>query len=115
MWQNAFMSSFPVSENLSKMKGSSTLIAAQAAADMRAQGIDVIDLSVGEPDFDTPEFIKRYAWEGLQKGFTKYTSTAGLAAFRSSIVDFYSARFGAEVRTDEIAAACGGKQALFNA
>jgi len=67
------------------MKGSSTLIAAQVAADMRARGIDVIDLSVGEPDFDTPEFIKQYAWEGLAKGLTKYTATAGLAEFRSAI------------------------------
>lgn len=97
------------------MPGSSTLIAAQVAADMRAQGIDVIDLSVGEPDFDTPEFIKRYAWEGLEKGLTKYTSTAGTAEFRRSIADFYHARFGADIDISEIAADCGGKQALFNA
>ena len=97
------------------MKGSSTLIAAQAAADMRARGIDVIDLSVGEPDFDTPEFIKQYAWEGLEKGYTKYTATAGLSEFRNAIVDFYAARFNADLRQNEIAASCGGKQALFNA
>lgn len=107
--------SFPVSTNVAAMQGSSTLIAAQVAADMRAQGIDVIDLSVGEPDFDTPQFIKQYAWEGLQKGLTKYTSTAGMADFRSSIVDFYATRFGADIRADEVAASCGGKQALFNA
>ena len=106
---------FPVSENVAKMKGSSTLIAAQAAADMREQGIDVIDMSVGEPDFDTPEFIKQYAWEGLEKGLTKYTATAGMAAFRSSIVEFYAARFGADIKIGEVAASCGGKQALFNA
>jgi aspartate aminotransferase len=97
------------------MQGSSTLIAAQVAAELRARGIDVIDLSVGEPDFDTPEFIKRYAWEGLENGLTKYTSTAGTADFRRSIADFYHARFGAEVDPSEIAADCGGKQALFNA
>ncbi len=107
--------SFPVSENVAKMKGSSTLIAAQMAADLRAKGIDVLDLSVGEPDFDTPEFIKQLAVEGLQKGFTKYTATAGLAQFRRSIVDFYASRFGAEISVDQVAAACGGKQALFNA
>ena len=106
---------FPVSNNVAKMKCSSTLIAAQAAADMRAQGVDVIDLSVGEPDFDTPEFIKQYAWDGLKKGLTKYTATAGLAEFRSSIVDFYRARFGADFSQNEVAATCGGKQALFNA
>jgi aspartate aminotransferase len=97
------------------MKGSSTLIAAQAASDMRARGIDVIDLSVGEPDFDTPQFIKDLAWEGLQKGLTKYTSTAGTADFRSSIAEFYAHRFGTSFGADEVAAACGGKQGLFNA
>ncbi len=109
------MATFPVSEHVAKMKGSSTLIAAQAAAEMRAQGIDVIDLSVGEPDFDTPEFIKRYAWEGLEKGLTKYTATAGLVDFRNAVVEFYTKQFGAEVRQAEVAASCGGKQALFNA
>lgn len=106
---------FPVSENVAKMKGSSTLLAGQVAAEMRARGIDVIDLSVGEPDFDTPDFIKQYAWEGLQKGLTKYTPSAGLKTFQESIAKFYSARFGADFSATEVAAACGGKQALFNA
>ena len=109
------MAIFSVSDHVAQMKGSSTLIAAQAAADMRAQGIDVIDLSVGEPDFDTPEFIKEYAWEGLQKGLTKYTATAGMADYRSAVVEFYASRFGAEITVAEVAASCGGKQALFNA
>lgn len=97
------------------MQGSSTLIAAQMAAELRAQGVDVIDLSVGEPDFDTPEFIKQYAWEGLESGYTKYTATAGLLEFRNAIADFYGTRFDADLRANEIAASCGGKQALFNA
>ena len=106
---------FPVSDNVASMQGSSTLIAAQLAGEMRARGEKVIDLSVGEPDFDTPQFIKDYAVEGLQRGLTKYTAIAGLTEFRSAIVDFYRARFGADLRVDEIAASCGGKQALFNA
>jgi aspartate aminotransferase len=106
---------FPVSDNVAAMQGSSTLIAAQVAADLRAKGVDVIDLSVGEPDFDTPDFIKEYAWQGLEKGLTKYTSTAGLGEFRQSISDFYKTRFDAEINANEIAATCGGKQALFNA
>ena len=97
------------------MKGSSTLIAAQAAAEMRARGIDVIDLSVGEPDFATPQFIRDFAAEGLDLGFTKYTSTAGLADFRVGIAKFYAQRFGAEIEPANIAATCGGKQGLFNA
>ena len=97
------------------MQGSSTLIAAQVAADLRAKGVDVLDLSVGEPDFPTPDFISQYACEGLEKGYTKYTSTAGLMEFRKSVADFYGKRFDANITPAEIAAACGGKQALFNA
>lgn len=106
---------FPVSDHVARMKGSSTLIAAQAAAEMRANGVDVIDLSVGEPDFDTPEFIKRYALEGLEKGLTKYTATAGLLDFRNAVIEFYARQFGADLKLNEVAASCGGKQALFNA
>ncbi len=109
------MNQFSVSKHVAAMKGSSTLIAAQMANEMRARGIDVVDLSVGEPDFDTPEFIKEFAIEGLKKGLTKYTATAGLAEFRTSIASFYAEQFGALISGDEIAAACGGKQALFNA
>lgn len=97
------------------MKSSSTLIAAQKAAELRAEGIDVIDLSVGEPDFNTPEFIVEYAREGLEKGLTKYTPVAGTADFRTALTSFYASQFGAEITTGEVAAACGGKQALFNA
>lgn len=106
---------FPVSENVAAMQGSTTLIAAQMANELRSRGVDVIDLSVGEPDFDTPDFIKEYAIEGLSNGYTKYTATAGIAEFREAIADFYATRFKAELKQNEIAASCGGKQALFNA
>jgi aspartate aminotransferase len=107
--------SFPVSENVAQMQTSSTLQAAQTAAALREQGFDVIDLTLGEPDFQTPEFIKEFAWEGLQKGLTKYTPTAGLKSFTEAIAHFYAGQFGATFSPKEVAAACGGKQALFNA
>ncbi len=107
--------SFPVSRNVSKMQTSSTLKAAQIASDLRAQGVDVIDLSVGEPDFQTPEFIKEYAWEGLQKNLTKYTPTAGLKSLQEAIAAFYAEQFGTNFSPAEIVATDGGKQALFNA
>ncbi|HEY0427971.1 MAG TPA: pyridoxal phosphate-dependent aminotransferase [Pyrinomonadaceae bacterium] len=106
---------FPVSENVAKMHMSSTLKAGQIARELREQGFDVIDLTLGEPDFQTPEFIKEYAWEGLQKGLTKYTPTVGLKSFTEAIAHFYAAQFGARFSPSEVAAACGGKQALFNA
>ncbi len=109
------MTSFPVSENVSKMKTSSTFKAMQAAANLREQGFDVIDLTVGEPDFPTPEFIKELAIEGLHKNITKYTPSAGMKPFTEAVGHFYAAQFGAGVAPSEVVAACGGKQALFNA
>ncbi len=105
----------PFSKHVLKMHGSSTLKAAQVATRLREEGHDVIDLTVGEPDFDTPQFIKDYATEGLEKGITKYTPTAGLKTFKESIADFYAKVFGSTFSPAEVAAACGGKQALFNA
>ena len=109
------MKSFPVAENVAKMKMSSTLKAGQIAVGLRERGFDVIDLTLGEPDFQTPEFIKEFAREGLQKGLTKYTPTAGLKSFTEAIAHFYSGHFGANFSPKEVTAACGGKQALFNA
>jgi aspartate aminotransferase len=97
------------------MKSSSTFKAAQAAAALREQGHSVIDLTLGEPDFDTPEFIKQYACDGLEKGFTKYTASSGMKAFTEAVCSFYEGQFGAEVSPNQVVASCGGKQALFNA
>jgi aspartate aminotransferase len=112
---NAAVETFPVSVNVAKMKMSSTLKAGQTAASLREQGYDVINLTLGEPDFPTPEFIKEYAWEGLQRGLTKYTPTAGLKSLQESIAEFYAEEFGADFSPKEIIATDGGKQALFNA
>ncbi|MCY7375581.1 MAG: pyridoxal phosphate-dependent aminotransferase [Pyrinomonadaceae bacterium] len=106
---------FPVSENVAKMHTSSTLKAGQIAADLRERGFDIIDLTVGEPDFTTPEFIKDLAIEGLHKNITKYTPSAGLKSFTEAVAHFYAEQFGANISTKEVAASCGGKQALFNA
>ncbi|MEQ1761770.1 MAG: pyridoxal phosphate-dependent aminotransferase [Pyrinomonadaceae bacterium] len=106
---------FPVSDRVAMMHTSSTLKAAQTAAALREQGHSVIDLTVGEPDFDTPDFIKQYAWEGLQKGLTKYTASSGMKPFTEAIADFYHNQFGASFSPAEVVASCGGKQALFNA
>ncbi|HEY0461338.1 MAG TPA: pyridoxal phosphate-dependent aminotransferase [Pyrinomonadaceae bacterium] len=97
------------------MKTSSTFKAMQAAAALREQGFDVIDLTVGEPDFPTPEFIKDLAIEGLHKNITKYTPSAGMKSFTEAVAHFYGEQFGAQITPKEIVASCGGKQALFNA
>jgi aspartate aminotransferase len=106
---------FPVSDNVAKMRASSTLAAMQAAIAMRAEGLDVVDLGAGEPDFDTPENIKQAAAEAMRKGKTKYTPTAGTRDLQQAIIDFYEREFGATYNTSEVMATSGGKQAIFNA
>ena len=97
------------------MKASSTLAAMQAAEEMRAAGVDVVDLGAGEPDFDTPQNIKRAAAEAMLAGKTKYTPTAGTRQLKQAILNFYQREFGSDYRANEVMATSGGKQAVFNA
>ncbi|HEX8920086.1 MAG TPA: pyridoxal phosphate-dependent aminotransferase [Pyrinomonadaceae bacterium] len=106
---------FQVSDNVAKMQTSSTLAAMQAAEAMRAEGLDVVDLGAGEPDFDTPENIKRAATEAMNKGKTKYTPTAGTRDLQQAIISFYEREFGTRYERSEVMATSGGKQAIFNA
>lgn len=110
-----FSSSFPVSERVAEMKASSTLAAMQAAEAMRAEGIDVVDLGAGEPDFDTPQNIKDAALEAMRAGQTKYTPTAGTRKLQQAIIDFYQREFNTTYERNEVMATAGGKQAVFNA
>jgi aspartate aminotransferase len=97
------------------MRESSTLAAAQVAMDLKERGFDVMDLSVGEPDFDTPEFVKELAWEGMRKGFTRYTAISGMKMFREAVASYFGEQFDTDFMPSDVAAACGGKQGLFNA
>lgn len=97
------------------MQASSTLAAMQAAEAMRAEGLDVVDLGAGEPDFDTPENIKRAAAEAMRQGKTKYTPTAGTRALQQAIIDFYEREFSTTFERAQVMATSGGKQAIFNA
>src|SRR5438309_11429058 len=109
------LSSFQVSENVSRMKASSTLAAMQAAEAMRAAGVDVVDLGAGEPDFDTPQNIKDAASEAMRAGKTKYTPAAGTRELQQAIIGFYNREFHANYERNEVMATSGGKQAIFNA
>jgi aspartate aminotransferase len=106
---------FPVSDNVGRMRSSSTLAATQAAAEMRAAGLDVVDLGAGEPDFDTPENVKHAAAEAMRAGHTKYTAVGGTRNLLQAIIDFYAREFGAHYDLREVMATSGGKQAIFNA
>ncbi|HLM55353.1 MAG TPA: pyridoxal phosphate-dependent aminotransferase [Pyrinomonadaceae bacterium] len=106
---------FPVSENVARMRPSATMAAMQAAVRLRAEGHDVVDFGPGEPDFDTPEHIKRAAAEAMHLGQTKYTPTGGTRKLQEAIVGYYEREFGTRFEPNEVMATAGGKQALFNA
>jgi aspartate aminotransferase len=88
-------------------------IAAKAKA-LKAQGIDVISLSAGEPDFDTPEFIKQSAIDALKKGMTKYTPAEGTIELRKAIAEKFKRDQGLTYTTDQILVSCGAKHSIFN-
>lgn len=106
---------FETSNNVARMQASSTLAAMQAAEALRGEGKNVVDFGAGEPDFDTPENIKRAAADAMRAGKTKYTSTGGTRELQQSIIDFYASTFGASYERNEVMASSGGKQAIFNA
>ncbi|HWN12102.1 MAG TPA: pyridoxal phosphate-dependent aminotransferase [Pyrinomonadaceae bacterium] len=108
-------SSFHESANVAKMQTSSTLAAMQAADSLRSEGVTVFDFGAGEPDFDTPDNIKRAAEEAMRAGKTKYTPTAGTRLVQQAIIDFYQREFGAIFQRNEVMTTSGGKQAIFNA
>jgi len=109
------MSRFPVSDNVARMQSSATLAAAQAAAALRASGVNVCDFGAGEPDFDTPENIKQGAAEAMRAGRTKYTAAGGVREIQRAIIDFYQRDFSTEYQPSEVMVTAGGKQAIFNA
>lgn len=106
---------FQASSNVARMQASTTLAAMQAADALRATGANVFDFGAGEPDFDTPENIKRAAAEAMRRGKTKYTPTGGTRDLQKAIIDFYRREFGADYEPVEVMATSGGKQAIFNA
>lgn len=87
----------------------------ERAAELRAEGVDVIGLGTGEPDFDTPEHIKEAATEAMRRGDTKYPATAGTPALRRAVVDKFRRENGFEYTVPEVMVSTGAKQVLFNA
>ena len=84
------------------------------AAEMRSQGVNVINLSVGEPDFNTPDHIRRAAKEAMDNGFTKYTSGQGMLEFREAICNKLKQENGIEYTPGNILVSNGEKQSLYN-
>ncbi|HSJ64872.1 MAG TPA: pyridoxal phosphate-dependent aminotransferase [Gemmatimonadaceae bacterium] len=113
------MAEFAPSANIAALRASATIAVSARARALRAEGVPVIDLGAGEPDFDTPPFIRRAAQQALDEGATRYTATEGILPLRAAIAaatnDLRGAAGGTAVSPDDIVVSAGSKQALMNA
>ena len=96
------------------IKTSATIAINEKATRMRARGVDVISFAVGEPDFDTPQNIKKAAVEAIESGFTKYTAVAGIIELKEAIAEKFHNDNGLAYKPAQISVACGAKHALYN-
>lgn len=108
---------FQPSDNIVRLRESATLAVAAKARQLKAAGVPVIDLGAGEPDFDTPAFIRRAAAEAIEAGATRYTNTEGILPLREAIAADANRvqRQGTPVTPAEIVVSNGSKQSLYNA
>ena len=102
-------------ERLDRISPSQTIAISTKARALKAAGRDIISFSSGEPDFDTPEFIKQAAIRAIEGGQTKYTDVAGTPALRAAVADKFKRDSGLDYAADEIIISTGGKQVIFNA
>jgi aspartate aminotransferase len=104
-----------IARRLDKIKPSATLVLAAKAAEMKAAGKDVIGLSIGEPDFDTPDYIKAGAKAAMDKGQTKYTPVPGTIEARKAVIEKFKRDNNLTYGMDQVIVSTGGKQVLSNA
>jgi len=104
-----------LSDALSRIKPSATIVITQKARDLKAQGRDVISLSVGEPDFDTPDNIKAAAKAAIDRGETKYTPVSGIVPLREAIAAKFKRENGLDYKPSQTIVGTGGKQVIYNA
>lgn len=103
-----------IAERMQSIKPSPTLAVSQKAAALKAQGVDIISLGAGEPDFDTHQFIKDAACEAIQEGHTKYTNVSGTAELKNAIIEKLKRDNNLEYKPEEIIVGTGGKQVIYN-
>jgi aspartate aminotransferase len=103
------------SESISRIQVSSTAAVVARADQLKASGANLVDFGAGEPDFPTPENIKRAAAEALELNFTRYTPTGGIRDLRKAIVERHRRDFGSDYKPEECVVTVGGKQAIFQA
>lgn len=103
-----------LNQRLSSVAPSATLAITAKANELKASGVDVISLSAGEPDFDTPEYIKEAAVTALKQGKTKYTPVPGTVDIRKAVIQKLIKDQGIKFEPSQIIVTCGAKHAIFN-
>jgi aspartate aminotransferase len=104
-----------IAARLNKISPSQTIAISTKARALKAAGRDIISLSAGEPDFDTPNNVKQAAIRAIEAGQTKYTDVAGTPALRSAVAERFRLDSGLDYRPEEIIVSTGGKQVIYNA
>ena len=104
-----------LSDRLQRLAPSATLAMSQKSSEMKAQGIDVINMSVGEPDFNTPEHIKEAAKQAIDNNFSRYSPVPGYPDLRKAVTEKLKKENGLDYTTDEILVSNGAKQSVCNA
>ena len=104
-----------LSSSLSRIKPSPTIAVTQKARELKASGVDVIALGAGEPDFDTPDNVKKAAIDAINKGDTKYTAVDGTPNLKDAIINKFKKENNLDFKPEEISVGAGGKQVIFNA
>ena len=106
---------FKESEYVADVSLSATASVLMEAERLRAEGVEIVDMGAGEPDFPTPGNVKEAAYRAIQENFTRYTSTGGIAPLKAAILELMRRDFQVDYKTSESIVTVGGKQGIFNA
>jgi aspartate aminotransferase len=104
-----------IADRLNRIEVSATMAVVAEAEKLRQAGLDVVDLSLGEPHFTTPQHVKDAAISAINNNFTRYTAVGGILELKDAIARRHAQDFGSAYKRDEVMASVGGKHALFNA
>lgn len=107
-------SAFKLNRRVKDVLGSTTLAITARAKELQGKGIDVVNFAAGEPDFDTPEPVKKAAIKAIESGFTKYTPSTGTVELRKAIAAKFKRDNSLEYTPNQIAVSCGAKHAIYN-
>ncbi|MBL7108258.1 MAG: aminotransferase class I/II-fold pyridoxal phosphate-dependent enzyme, partial [Candidatus Cloacimonetes bacterium] len=104
----------PISERVKKLKSSATIAISTKSKEMQAEGIDVINFSIGEPDFQTPQNIKSAAKKAIDENYTHYTATAGMLELRNAICGKFKKDNNLDYCPENIMVSSGAKNCIMN-